>query len=114
VNAELAKVVYPEPTRSAQQAFAPAFEDNDPTHVSHEALFTFAKAPFRFFFPPHTYTPNSLSFEYKRGASTTWVKAAIPQSVGTKDGFCDEVTVEVGELGEDDDKTPWEARWSVL
>jgi hypothetical protein len=52
--------------------------------------------------------------DYKREATTSWTKAAIPQSVDTKNGFCDEVTVEVGDLGEDDDKTLWEARWSVL
>jgi len=114
VKAELAKDMYPEPTQSTQQTFASAFENDDTAHVSHEALFTFAQAPFRFFFPPHTYTSNNLSLEYKRGASTSWAKATIPQSVEAKDGYCDEVTIDVDGFGQDDDKTLWEARWSVL
>lgn len=114
MKAELAKVMYPEPTQSTQQTFASTFEDNDTAHVSYEALFTFAQAPFRFFFPPHTYTSNNLSLEYKRGASTSWAKATIPQSVEAKDGYCDEVTIDVDGVGQDDDKTLWEARWSVL
>jgi len=89
-------------------------QGHDESETKYEAKFTFAKTPFRFFFPPNAFTSERLSFAYKRSGASGWTAATVPQTAEVRKGYCDEVTIEVPESTSEDGQATWEARWSAL